>query len=382
MARDFFGIEKGLDIYAENGALLIRVLSGTAAPDGLGDQSSAPIGSLYSRSGVGELYQKISNAGNSADWSLSSGAAVTVGKWRGGVKVVSNDTIATGVRNLTTTPFSDDHGTLLTAADFSVGDLAIGGAGTTPVLKKVTAVSTPNVTFADADYPIANDDTFIADNYLPDANLLENKAIVNYNGSIMIKVADFDWSLATGINLSGSYAAGSGNPLAGDTIEVAIQKLDGNNDAQDAVLGLAQGATTLGTWTSPVDLLFAASSTVKAILQRAGDLLMQLRGVSVAAITTSTAVDSAPTASIKCIKWFLTISEDATPTNRVAMEVFAMNNGTLVDDNVVGKLKVGSAFNYSVNVDISAGNMRLLVASSSAGVTAIARRIEVVKSVL
>jgi hypothetical protein len=41
MARVLHGIEKGLRLFAENGNELIDILSGTAAPDGLGDQGSA-----------------------------------------------------------------------------------------------------------------------------------------------------------------------------------------------------------------------------------------------------------------------------------------------------------------------------------------------------
>ena len=382
MARDFFGIEKGLDLYAENGALLIRVLSGTAAPDGLGDQAAAPIGSLYARSGVGELYNKILNNGNSADWKLTSDAAVTIGRWRGAVKAVTADTVAVGVRDLVANPFSDDDAPTLAAADFVVGDFVIGGSASTPVLLEVTAVSAPNVTFAAPLIPIAAEDTFICDNYLPNPSALENKAIVNFNGSVVVKVSDINWGIATGINVSGTYAASSGNPLANDTVEVVLQKLDGNIDAVNTLTGVAQGGTTLGTWSSPVDLLFAASASIKAIFQRIGELLMQFRGVQSTGITTITTVDSVPVASVKCVKWLVTAFEEATPANASASEVFALNNTSSADDTIFAKLKLGSAFNLSLTVDVSGGNMRLRAASTTGGVTVTARRLEVVKSVL
>ena len=66
-----------------------------------------------------------------------------------------------------TTPFSDDEGTQLTAADFAVGEFGIING----VLLEVTAVSAPNVTFStpsSAD-PLAEGDTFVAINYLPDS---------------------------------------------------------------------------------------------------------------------------------------------------------------------------------------------------------------------
>lgn len=383
MSRNFFGIEKGLELYAENGGLLIRFLSGTAVPDGLLDQAAAPIGSIYFRSGTNGIYEKVLNNGNAADWELNGAAAASIGKWREEkVVVVTNDTVSVGVRDLTASPFADDNGTLITAADFVVGNHIIADADGTPVLLKVTAVASPDVTFAAADAPMVAEDTFIAINYLPDADGGENRAIVNFNGSVMVKISDVDWSLATGINLSSGYAAAAGNPVAGDTLESAVAKIDGNVDALNTLSGVAQGATNLGSWTSPVDLLFSATSTVKALFQRIGDLLMQFRGVQVASITTATMVDQVPVATVKAVKWFVTAFEIATPANAHAFEVYALNNGTLVDDNLVSKLKVGSNFNLTTNVDISGGNMRLMIASTTGGVTVTARRIEVVKSVL
>jgi hypothetical protein len=385
MSRKFFGIEKGIDIYAENGSAQVRILTGTAVPDGLGDQSSAPIGSLYIRSGTGEIYQKIANAGNSSDYLLNGAGSATIGIWRPEkVKVVTNDTVSVGIRDLTASPFADDGGTLVLATDFAVNDHIIADADGTPVLLKVTNVNGPDeITVAAADTALVAQDTFVTEIYLPDTDSSqENKAIVNYNGTVIVKLADIDWSLATGINLSGTYAASSGNVAASDSVETAIAKLDGVNDNQDTLLGMAQGSTNLGTWSSPVDLLFSATTTVKALFQRIGDLLMQLRGVEVTGITTAATVDSVPVASVKCVKWLCSAFEEATPANRKAFEVFAVNDGTNVDDNQSSILKLGGAFNLTITVDISGGNMRLRAASTSAGVTVTVRRIEVVKSVL
>jgi len=58
MSRQFFGIEDGLDIYEENGDLKARILFSNVAPDGLGDQSSAPIGSFLLRTDNGTIYSK------------------------------------------------------------------------------------------------------------------------------------------------------------------------------------------------------------------------------------------------------------------------------------------------------------------------------------
>lgn len=476
MSRNFFGLEKGVDIYAENGALQARILSGTAVPDGLGDQGTAPIGSIYLRSGTGELYQKIANAGNSADYQLNGAGSASVGTWRPeSVVAVTNEVQGAGTRDMLVSPFTDDEGTALPVAAFVVNKYVITDADGTPALLRISAVAGDDVTFVAAANPLVTDDTFVAQYYLPDVASGENKAIVNYNGSVIVKISDIDWQIATGINLSGSYAAASGNVAPADTVEAAIAKLDGVNDNQDTLLGTAQGATNLGTFTGTTipdsstvkgalqsletaqeeidqnvnDLITLSgvaenattlgtftgatipdSSTVKAALQsletaheevdqnvndlitlsgvaenatdfgtftglsladnqdakelfqRIEVLLEQMRGVQVASITTVTTVDSVPHASVKACKWMVEVFEIATPANRQAMEVYALNNGSAVDETIYSKLKTGSNFNLSITVDISGADMRLRAASSSAGVTVTARRIEVVKSVL
>ena len=193
MARDFFAIEKGLDVYGDNGPLLARILTGTATPDGTsGGQDVAPIGSIYLRSGTGALYQKLSNNGNSADWELNGSAAATVGKWRPEkVVAVTGDVLSAGSINLTSSPFTDDNSPLLTASDFTAGDYIISDADGSPALWEVTSVSSPSITIAAAGTALAAEDTFIVVNYLPDPAGGENRAIVNYNGSINLTSSPF-----------------------------------------------------------------------------------------------------------------------------------------------------------------------------------------------
>jgi hypothetical protein len=381
MARDLFGVEIGVSIFEENGANLSNIISGTASPDGVsGAQGASPIGSLYLRSGTSQLFQKTANIGAAGDWTIFLSG---MGKWRREkLTAVTNDTVSVGSRNLSTTPFADDQAPLLTAADFVAGDFIIADADNTPVLLEVTAVSSPSITLAAAQFALVAEDTFVCINYLPDVAGGENRAVVNYNGSIVVKIADIDWSIATGINLSSGYVAASGNVAANDTVEAAIAKLDGVNDNQDTLSGVAQGSTDLGSWTSPVDLLFSATSTVKALFQRIGVLLMQLRGVQTASFTTAITADSVPVADVLAVKWLVYAYVTGTPANAQAFEVYAMSNGTLVDDTVSSILNVGSTFNLSRVVDISGGDMRLRLSTSGSAVTAIIRRIEVVKTVL
>jgi hypothetical protein len=264
MSRDFFEIEKGLSIAEENSDNSVKLITGSAAPDGLGDQASAEIGSLYIRRGTGELYQKVSNAGNAADWKISGGS--TIGTWRPEkVRAHTGDTgvVAGSPRNLSTTPFSDDEGTTLAAADFNVGEFIIADN----VLLEVTAVAAPNVTFSTPSEaaPLAEGDTFLAINNLTDSpDIQEGQAIITYNGAIMVKVADIDFAFADAIGLRAPYTAGSGDITSVDTVQSAIQKLDGNNDAQDSVLGTAQGDTDLGTFSGST---ISDNVSVKTALQ-------------------------------------------------------------------------------------------------------------------
>ena len=429
MARALHGIEKGVRLFQENGNELIDILSGTAAPDGLGDQGSAPIGSLYVRSGTGQLYQKIANAGNSSDYQLNGATAATIGTWRPeSVVVVTNAVQGAGTRDMVASPFSDDEGTAVPIGDYVVGKYVISDADGTPVLLEITAVAGDDVTFAVSGSALVSNDTFVTKHYLPDSpGGQESEAIVNFNGTVMIKIADVNWNFADGINMAAGYAQTNGTVTSADTVNSAIQKLDGNQIDLTTLSGVAQGAVDLGTFTGATipdastnkgalqaletaheevdqnvnDLItlsgvaenatsfgtftgvsLADNQTSKELFQRIEVLLEQMRGVQVAAITAATTVDSVPHATVKACKWLVEAFEDATPANRKAFEIYALNNGTLVDDTSYSLLKVGSNFNLTLSVDISGADMRLRAASSSAGVTVTARRIEVVKSIL
>lgn len=482
MARVLHNIEKGVRLSKENSDTdFVDILFGSAAPGGdAGEQDDAPIGSFYLRKNgaSSKIYQKIADTNATSDWQENGASAAQIGVWRPEkVKVITNDTVAIGSRNLSTTPFADDEGTLLTAADFVVGDFVIGDADGTPVLREVTVVSAPSVTFAaPVSAPaLADGDTFITPNYLPDSGGdQEGQAIVNYNGSVMVKVGDIDWSFATGINLSSGYTPASGDVGTSDTVESAIEKLDGNNDAQDTLLGTSQGAVNLGTFpgstiadnetvkgaltdlegaleeidanvddlitlsgvaenatdlgtfsgdiitdnstiktafqeveTELVDtrdnvddlitlsgvaenaenlgaftgfgtILYTATETIKSALQKVGTFLGHLRPAEVTGVTTATTVDEVPVATYGACKWLVHSFEEATPANVKAVEVYAINDGSVVDDTQYAKLKLGANFNLVLSVDISGGNMRLRASSSTAGVTVRARRLGVI----
>lgn len=473
MARDLFNAELGFGIFAENGNLQASLISGTAAPDGVsGKQGDAPIGSLYLRSGAGETYRKIANAGAPADWELI-GSGGGLGNWRPErVDMHTGDVLSAGTINPVTLTDNDDgtDGTSLTIGHYFLDgncDLfeitAIGGA--------------TSVTIAlAANQPVAQD-MFAVRYNLPDPAGQEGQALITFDGTNCVKVADVDFAFADGINLRTPYTAGSGDITASDSVQSAIQKIDGNNDAQDSLLGTAQGDTDLGTFTGNTisdnetvkgalqdletaheetdqntddlvtlsgvpenatnlgtfsgsvitdnntvkgalqeleskdeaqdatvteidqnvdDLvtlsgmpenstdngtftgdLFADNQSTKALLQRIEDLLEEIKVTEVNNITTQVVVDQIPVSQASAVKWIVESFEEATPNNKKAAEVYALNNGTNVDDTLYARLRVGSNFNVNISVDISGGNMRLLASSTTAGVTVRARRVEV-----
>jgi len=386
MAREIFGAELGFGVFEENGDAQAYIISGTAVPDGTsGQQSDAPIGSIYLRSGTGELYQKIANAGAPADWQLNESSS-SIGVWRPEyVRAATNDTLAAGNTDPSTWTDNDDG---LTDANFTVGDYVIGDADGTAILYEVTAISSPNITLAVASPAMSPDDMFSVRYNLPDPSGQENQAILIKTSSVMVKVADVDWAVATGIVLSGAYAAAAGTVAAGDSVQEAIEKLDGNDAAQDLVIaeidqnvddlitlsGVAENSTDFGTFTGD---LFADNLDAKSLYQRIEDLLEEIKVLEVTGITTAASVDEVPVATVSACKWLVEAFEEATPANKQALEVYALNNGTVVDDTTYAKLKVGANFNLSISVDISGGNMRLRAASSTAGVTVRARRVQV-----
>jgi len=380
MARRFLATEHGFRIYATNSdTSYVDMIFGSAAPGGDGDiQDDAPIGSIYLRTD-GKLYTKIADNDEAADWQEKSDLVLEDLTWRNELfRAATNDTLSAG----STDPSGwSDNESGLDDTDFSVDDIIVSDVDGTPSLFKVDSISTPNLTISAYTPALADGDKFIVRHFLPDVGAdQEDAAFLLYGSGSIIKVADVDWEFATGINLSSGYTAGNGAISSSDTVESAIQKLDGNQQDIQTASGIAEGSVDYGTFTGGS---LADSQTSKQLFQRIETLLEQMRGVQATGITTEATVDSVPVASVKACKWLVEAFEEATPANRKSMEVYALNDGsTNVDDTLYAKLKVGSNFDLSLSVDIDTGNMRLRAASTSAGVTVTARRIEVVKSVL
>jgi hypothetical protein len=441
MARSGHTIEKLIDLVAENGAKGsgVQFLFGAAAPGGdTGEQDDAPIGSIYARTD-GKFYAKIADANSTADWEEKAAASVSNLNWRPElVQAATDDTLSAGAGQDPTSWTDNESG--VDATNWSIGDYVIGDCDGTPALWEITAkVSGTSITLAAAGTAIAANDTFVGQSYLPDSpGSQEVQAILHFPSTTScVKIGDLNWDIATGIQISSGYTPGSGDITSSDTVESAIEKLDGNNDDQDTLLGTSQGDTNLGTFTGATipdsssvkgalqsmetayeetdanvdDLItlsgvaenstsfgtftgdsLADSQTAKQLYQRIETLLEQMRGVEVTGLTTLADVDTVVVDDVCACAWQVCAFEEATPANKESFLVHAIHNGTasadatLTDDTVYAKIKTGSNFNLVISTDVNgtgaAQTMRLRASSSTAGVTITARRIETTKSVL
>lgn len=95
---------------------------------------------------------------------------------------------------------------------------------------------------------VAAGDTFIVENDLLDVSDAREKQAIYHieDGSpkTALKIADLDWETATGIAIAAGYSKGSGGEtvVVGDSVQQALQKLDGNIDANDAAQTAALSA--------------------------------------------------------------------------------------------------------------------------------------------
>jgi len=364
MSRVRQGVELGFNLFEENGdSPVAAILITNTAPIGTGDQGDAPIGSLLVRYDNGTLYQKTANAGAPADWALNGTASAVIGKWRNEtVSVVTNDTQGVGVRDVVASPFSDDSGAVLVPADFIIGEHIISDADGTPALLRISAksgVGDKDITFVAATTALVAEDTFICKFYLPDPDGGENRALVNYNGTVVVKISDIDWQFLTGINLSSGYTPGTGNPIAGDTGEDAIQKIDGNVDQLTAAVGIAQGAANMGTYTG---VTISDNQTAKQNIQQLETALEALQtkvGPANIAQSTPTVVDSVLVDVCQRVSWEVVAHDQGDPTAVQTFVISAFHNGhagadaTSVRDDITNKKKLGANFNFSASVTLT-----------------------------
>lgn len=393
MARELFAIEKGLHILGEDLDSGVRVLFGTAIPGLLVQETDAEVGSVYFRND-GTFYTK-ETAGSGIDKWLraANNNDLQSIKFRSEKVLVGTGDVApiTGASiDLVASPFGDDDVPTVVAADFAIDDHVIFGIGGTPKIMRVSAIAAPSITLVDADRALTDGDKHLVRKYLPDSAGQENQALVQYDGTntTINKIADIDWAFATGISLSSGYTPGSGNITSVDTVESAIEKLDGNVDAVNTSMGIAQGATDMGTYTGTILTDNASTKTNIQELETAVDGIVLGNQVTLPGVTSIVTLDSVLADDAMAVKWLVTARLDSDPTRVKSFEFFAHHDGhagadaTKADDTKYAKLRIGAGFNFSISADVSgagaAQQLRLRVGAAAA-VTVNAVRVEVVR---
>lgn len=77
-------------------------------------------------------------------------------------------------------------------------------------------------------------------------------------------------------------------------------------------------------------------------------------------------IDVVPLTDADLVKWFLFVKETATPTNRRAVEILAVNDGASIQNSdQISSVVTGVVAGFVTSVDISGGNMRLLLAATN-----------------
>lgn len=364
MARQLYTVEKGFRITAENDEnVAIDFLFGSGVPGLAAQENDAQVGSSYFRTTDGSFWLKTTAGSGTDKWSQTTTTSV-INFRSEKVVVLTND--ADPGAGAYTGPFGDDDGgaPAVDNTGFSVGDHIIFDADGTPVLYEVTATSGSDITLAAAALPLGDGDAFVVRHYLPDSpSSQEVSALVFYNGTTVEKIGDLNWNFADGINLAAGYAASSGNVDSNDTVQSALQKLDGNIDAIDTRQGLAQGATNFGA-TSGGQNVLPQNATAKQLFEAIEGEIDTYQ--TAAGVTTTTVLDSVPIADYEAVEWLVHAELNSTPANRKLVRVLALHNGTAAAADTQDKVKVGSNFNTTIAVAVNGANMELQVAAGAA----------------
>ena len=356
MARKTFNAELGYAISAENGDTLVEILSGSGAPGGDGDiQDNSPVGSLF-LSTAGLTYKKIDSLNAASDWEEVGNVAIDELSWRNEkIVAVTGQVVAATIPTDPTGWSDNDSG--LDATNWNVGDYIITGFPSAPVLQKITVkTSATSITTINASQTIANKDTFVTSAYLPDPASGENSAIVHFpNTGTGVKIADVDWNFADGINMATGYASQNGTISNADSVNSAIEKLDGNQQDIQTASGLAQGDVDYGTFTGNI---IPDSSTSKQALQALETSLQAANFTDSVAVpaATPTAVGPVLVDDFNYIEYECWIYEDANEGNKEGFKFTVLHDGesaadaTLagIDDALHTKLKKGKVTGLTV----------------------------------
>ena len=111
-----------------------------------------------------------------------------------------------------------------------------------------------------------------------------------------------------------------------------------------------------------------AANTVNENIQALDTALTVTTKLSAATnVTAATLLDSVPSASVDVVKFFVFVEEAGNPGNRYATELYVLTDGTSVDFNKYGTLKIGASIvGLQVSAVINSGNISVQVSSTAA----------------
>lgn len=353
MSRVNFGVERGFDIYDENGVLRAAQIAGSDAPAAGAPFAAQPIGSIYQRS-TGDFYVKTANADEAADWKLVP------------VQLSGSYTPANGTPTIGDS-FEDaiekldgNQQDIQTASGISQGDVNYGTF--TGDIIPDNQTNKQALQSLETELVDTRDN---ADDLISLSGVAENST---------------DLGTFTGVTIPDSSSVKG----ALQSLETAHEEVDQNVNDLISLSGVSENATNLGTFTGAT---IPDSSTVKSALQSLETALELIEGGSpilVSGITTLQDIDTLLVDNVHSVEWEMVAWEEAAPANKIFQKITALHNGTasadatVVDDSSHTKLKVGSSFNLVVSVDLNgtagAQVMRLRASSSTAGVSMEVRR--------
>lgn len=251
----------------------------------------------------------------------------------------------------------------------------------------------------------AGETFFVGNDLLNNSDFNERTAVYTFNGTTCVLSAQIDFESATSIAVSGGYTPATGNPLPSESVQAILQKLDGNNDAQDSAIGVGQGVSNLGTWTGTgatrilTDSTESAKSAIEKVANDIGsvtdavildsadtvgqnlDALASVLGDAHKIISTTitsattTTVDTLPIARESAI-WDVVIFQTSTPANRYKSTVEATFESASIDFTEYGILQLGTGVSpVTIEPVINGANVELQInATGSGGLTVKATR--------
>ncbi len=198
--------------------------------------------------------------------------------------------------------------------------------------------------------------------------------MMNEDSDEIIKIADFDLETAASIKLNAAYVAGAGVVDGTDSIQEAVQKLDGNDADQNSVLGTAAGDTNLGNedWNYVAD-----DADVKTALSELDQAIADATSATAFNVTTAD-VDSAEvvggyTAAGNVGAKFLVFAWDGAG-NRYACEIYCMNTASAVDFTEYAILNIGTA-DIEFSLAVVGGEVELTATPGSGTYTVKTQRV-------